>query len=365
MSEYGITLTRHIMNVQKSIPAATGVFSGLMMQIATAAKVVAREVNKAGLVDVLGTTGDANVQGEQVQKLDDYANRIFIRSLSRSEHFCIIASEENADPIPIPQSMNPGKYVLAIDPLDGSSNIDANVSIGSIFSIHRKISEDPDGTVEDLLQPGRAQVAAGYVLYGSSTMLVFTAGHGVFGFTLEPSLGEFLLSHRALQIKPRGRILSANEGNYAYWSPGVQRYVQHLKEHDPASGRPYSSRYIGSMVADVHRTLLYGGIFMYPADNKNPRKTTGKLRLLYEVAPLAFLMEQAGGRAITGAGPVLDVVPDRVHQRVPVFMGSPEDVDELEGFLREHDRHAGVEGQPPAAPAAASAAAGSEPEPSP
>jgi fructose-1,6-bisphosphatase I len=334
---FGTTLTRHIMNTQAGIPEATGMFSGLMMNIATAAKVVAREVNKAGLVDVLGLTGEQNVQGEKVQKLDEYANRIFIRSLSRSGHFCIIASEENADPIVVPDAFRPGPYVVSIDPMDGSSNIDANVSIGTIFSVHRKISEDPKGTIEDLLQPGRQQVAAGYIIYGSSTMLVYSAGRGVHGFTLDPSLGEFLLAHDDMRIPEQGRIYSVNGGNYHFWSKGVQAYVDHLKEVDPASRRPYSSRYIGSMVADVHRTLVYGGIFMYPADSKNARKATGKIRLLYEASPLSYLIEQAGGRAVTGRERILDIVPDRLHQRVPVFMGSPRDVDQLVQFIEEHD----------------------------
>lgn len=339
--EYGVTLTRHIMLAQREIPAATGTFTSLMMQIATAAKVVAREVNKAGLGDILGYTGDRNVQGESVQKLDEFANRVFIRSLSRSGHFCIIGSEENADPIPIPVAHQPGGYAIAIDPLDGSSNIDANVSIGTIFLIQRKISPDPEGTVEDLLQPGRRAVAAGYIIYGSSTMLVYTAGSGVHGFTLDPSLGEFLLSHHDIRIPPRGRILSANEGNYTYWPRGVQQYVDHIKAADPASGRPYSSRYIGSMVADVHRTLLYGGIFMYPPDTKGASSRQGKLRLLYEAAPMAYIVEQAGGRAITGREPILDVQPEYLHQRIPVFLGSPQDVDELEGFLAKSDRAEG------------------------
>lgn len=340
MDSIGRNLTRHIMMIQAGIPEATGLFSGLMMGIATAAKVVAREVNKAGLLDVLGLTGEQNVQGEKVQKLDEFANRVFIRHLSRSGHFCIIASEENADPIVVPPSYRPGPYVISIDPMDGSSNIDANVSIGTIFSVHRKISPDPEGTIEDLLQPGRKQVAAGYILYGSSTMMVFSSGAGVHGFTLDPSLGEFLLAHEDIRVPERGRIYSVNEGNFHFWSKGVQEYVKYLKEVDAASGRPYSSRYIGSMVADAHRTLVYGGVFMYPADNKSPRKTTGKLRLLYEASPMAYLMEQAGGRATTGERPILDIVPDRIHQRVPVFIGSRKDIELLERFIQEHDSDA-------------------------
>ncbi len=337
MADFGRTLTRHIMMEQAGIPEATGMFSGLMMGIATAAKVVAREVNKAGLLDVLGLTGEQNIQGEKVQKLDEYANRVFIRHLSRSGHFCIIGSEENADPILVPHSFRPGPYVISIDPMDGSSNIDANVSIGTIFSVHRKVSPDPEGTIEDLLQPGRKQVAAGYILYGSSTMMVYSAGQGVHGFTLDPSLGEFLLAHEDIRVPERGRIYSVNEGNYQFWSRGVQEFINYLKEVDAASSRPYSSRYIGSMVADVHRTLVYGGVFMYPADSKTARSSTGKLRLLYEASPMAYLMEQAGGRATTGEQPILDIVPDRLHQRVPVFMGSRKDVELLERFVEKHD----------------------------
>ena len=334
----GITLTRHIWEEQQVHPEATGEFSDILNQIAWAAKVIAREVNKAGLVDILGYTGERNVQGEEVRKLDRYANEVWMSVLRNSGHFCILASEELAEPVVFPPRWRKAKYAIALDPLDGSSNIDVNVSIGSIFAIHRRVSEGDEGSPDDLLQPGRKLVAAGYVVYGSSTMLVMSTGNGVHGFTLDPSVGEFLKSHPDIRIPRRGKTYSVNEGNYPYWSEGVRRFVAHMKERDPASGRPYTSRYIGSMVADMHRTLLRGGIFMYPADTKDPRKPRGKLRLLYECAPMAFLCEHAGGAASTGTGPVLDVAPEDLHQRVPFFAGSVENVREAEEFIAKYDK---------------------------
>lgn len=333
----GITLTRHIYERQREHPEATGELSGILGQITLAAKVVSREVNKAGLVELLGLTGEENVQGEKVKKLDDFANDVFVQALDHSGHFCIMASEEMAEPFPIPPEFPSGPYCIAFDPLDGSSNIDVNVSIGTIFAVHRKISLGPRGSEEDLLQPGRRIVAAGYIVYGSSTMLVMSTGNGVHGFTLDPSVGEFLQSHPDIRIPERGKIYSVNEGNYPYWSEGVRKYVNYIKERDPGSGRPYSARYIGSMVADVHRTLLYGGIFMYPKDRKDPEKPVGKLRLLYECSPMAFLMEQAGGAASTGREPILDLRPVALHQRVPFFAGSKENVAELETFIKRYN----------------------------
>ncbi|UCF30508.1 MAG: class 1 fructose-bisphosphatase [bacterium] len=333
----GINLTRHIFEKQREYPEATGELTGILNQIAFAAKIVSREVNKAGLVEILGLTGDKNIQGEEVQKLDDFANEVFINILAKSGHFCVLASEEVPDVIPIPDGYISGHYSIAIDPLDGSSNIDVNVNIGTIFSIHRRTSEGEKGCADDLMQAGRKQVAAGYVVYGSSTMLVMSTGNGVHGFTLDPSVGEFLESHPDIQIPSRGKTYSINEGNYPYWSGGVRHYIDHLKKKDKESGTPYGARYIGSMVADMHRTLLKGGIFMYPADNKDPKKPHGKLRLLYECAPMAFLCEHAGGAASTGTGPVLDVVPTELHQRVPFFAGSTEDVRELERFIADYD----------------------------
>jgi fructose-1,6-bisphosphatase I len=326
-----ITIERHIIEQERKYPEATGAFSNILYDIALAAKLIAREVNKAGLVDVLGATGLTNVHGEQVRKLDVYAHEVIFKALDHGGHLCCMASEEAENILAIPDRFPCGRYVLLYDPLDGSSNVDANVSIGTIFSIHRKVSTGPRGSLEDCLQPGRKQVAAGYVVYGSSTMLVYTTGTGVHGFTLDPSIGEFLLSHPDIRIpSPGQRIYSVNEGNYAFWSEGQRRLVDHLKGLDGASARPFSARYIGSLVADFHRTLLYGGIFMYPADARNPR---GKLRLLYEAAPLAFICEQAGGRASDGERDILDLVPDALHQRTPLYIGSREYVDLADSFL--------------------------------
>lgn len=333
----GMTLTRHIYEGEREHPEATGELTGILNQIALASKIVSREVSKAGLAHILGFTGKENVQGEDVRKLDVFANDVFVAAFNHLGHFCIMLSEEVQEPIEIPERYTGGQYAICFDPLDGSSNIDANVSVGSIFGIYHKISPGEGGTKEDLLQPGRALAAAGYVVYGSSTMLVMSAGHGVHGFTLDPSVGEFLESHHDIRIPERGTIYSANEGNYPYWSEAVRSYISYVKQLDSAGGRPYSSRYIGSMVADVHRTLLYGGIFMYPADSKDPKKPHGKLRLLYECAPMAYLIEQAGGAASTGSGPVLDVAPTEVHQRVPFFAGSRENVEELERFIARYD----------------------------
>ena len=333
MSQEPLTLHGHIMHDQKGHPYATGDFSGLMTSIALAAKIVSYAVNKAGLADVLGLAGTTNVQLEEVRKLDVYANEVFTRTLGESGHTCVLASEEVADAIPV--TARPGKYAVVFDPLDGSANIDANVSVGTIFGIYRRVSPDgtPGGT-EDLLQPGRELVAAGYVIYGSSTMFVYTSGCQVAGFTLDPSIGEFLCSHPDIRTPRRGEIYSCNEGNLPYWDEPVRRYVEHLKSEENARGKPYSTRYIGSLVADFHRNLLYGGIFFYPADRKDPKKPHGKLRLLYEANPMAFIAEHAGGAASSGEGPILDLRPTELHQRVPLWVGSAEDVAEAEGFLR-------------------------------
>jgi fructose-1,6-bisphosphatase I len=319
------------MEQQRDYPEATGDFTGLLTQLALAGKVIAREVNKAGLVNILGFTGQQNVQGEQVTKLDVFANATLVEALEASGHVCVMASEEADEPI-IPGPEYPrGPYAVLFDPLDGSSNIDINITIGTIFSIRRKVSAGASGTLEDLLQPGDRQVAAGYIVYGSSTMFVYTTGNGVHGFTLDPSLGEFLLSHENIRMPKRGSIYSANEGNYSTWSPGVQQYVNSLK--DPQR-KPYKGRYVGTLVADFHRTLLMGGIFLYPADMTEPQKPAGKLRLLYEAAPLAFLAQQAGGRASTGSEDILHVQPTRLHQRVPLIIGSAEDVSTAEDYIR-------------------------------
>lgn len=326
-----VTLERHIVEEERTRPEATGAFSNILYSITLAAKIISREVNKAGIVDLLGDTGDTNVQGERVQKLDLYAEDVIYRAMDHTGALCCMVSEESEDILPIPEKFPKGKYVLIFDPLDGSSNIDVNVSIGTIFSVHKKITDGVDGTVEDCLQAGYKQVAAGYVLYGSSTMLVYTSGRGVYGFTLDPSIGEFLLSHPNLVMpEPPGRMYSINEAYYPHWSSGQQRLMQHLKGLDGEGMVSYSSRYIGSLVADFHRTLLKGGIFMYPADSKSPR---GKLRLLYEAAPMAMICEEAGGRASDGRTRILDLIPEAIHERTPLYVGSSEIVGLAEAFL--------------------------------
>jgi fructose-1,6-bisphosphatase I len=329
------TLARHIYEEERNYPQATGELSDLLHDLSLAAKVISLEVNKAGLVDILGFTGEENVHGEQVKKLDIYAHEMMIKAMDHGGHLCIMASEEEEDIIHIPPEFYIGKYVLLFDPLDGSSNIDANISIGTIFSIYRRISpEGGPGTMGDCLQPGLKQVGAGYIIYGSSTIFVYTVGNGVHGFTLDPSFGEFILSHPNITTPKKSKIYSINEGNYLYWHPGLKKYIKWLQEDDEKTDRPYSSRYIGSMVADIHRNLLYGGIFMYPADSRNPN---GKLRLMYECNPMAFIVEQAGGRASNGKQRLLEVKPESLHQRTPIFIGSEEDVLLVEKFMREYE----------------------------
>jgi fructose-1,6-bisphosphatase I len=328
-----VTIERHIIDMERQHPEATGAFSTILYDLAFAAKMIAREVSMAGLVDILGGTDERNIHGENVQKLDAWAHDVIYKALDHCGQLACMASEEAEEFLPIPDKFKAGNYVLLYDPLDGSSNIDANVSIGTIFSILRKVSDGERGTELDCLQAGREQVAAGYVVYGSSTMLVYSTGHGVHGFTLDPSIGEFLLSHPNMRFPTPGkRIYSVNEGNYARWSPGQRAFVDHLKGVDGGDGKPFTSRYIGSLVADFHRTLLYGGIFMYPRDESSPE---GKLRLLYEAAPLAFLAEQAGGRASTGTMDVNDVCPARLHERVPLYIGSTKWVDLAEEYLKK------------------------------
>ncbi|HET7275262.1 MAG TPA: class 1 fructose-bisphosphatase [Longimicrobiaceae bacterium] len=328
-----VTIERHIIEAERRHPEATGAFSNLLNDIALAAKMISREVRRAGLADILGNTGGTNVHGETVKKLDEYAHDVIYRALDHNGQLCAMASEESEEIIEIPDRFPSGKYCLVFDPLDGSSNIEANISVGTIFAIHRKISNTPRGTIEDCLQPGSKQVAAGYVLYGSSTMLVYTTGNGVHGFTLEPSIGEFLLSHPNMKIPAAGqRIYSTNEGHYACWSENQRRLVDHLKGVDGENARPFNARYVGSMVADIHRTILYGGLFMYPASSKIPN---GKLRLLYEAAPMAMIMEQAGGSASDGERRILDLKPESLHQRTPLYMGATEHVELAERFLAD------------------------------
>jgi fructose-1,6-bisphosphatase I len=326
-----MTLERFIHEQEDRHPRATGEFSGLLHDMALAAKLVWREVSKAGLVNVLGTTDRMNVSGDAVKKLDVFADETIFKAMDHGGHICVMASEENEDILHIPDQYKAGKYVLLYDPLDGSSNIDANITIGSIFSIFKRVSTSGKGTLADCLQPGYRQAAAGYVIYGSSTMFVYSTGHGVHGFTLDPSVGEFLLSHYNIRIPTKGKIYSLNEGNFSNWEPGMQKYIQYLKETDQKTGRPYSLRYIGTMVGDAHRTLLYGGIFAYPGDRKNPE---GKLRLMYECNPMAYLFDQAGGKSSDGVQSVLKVEPKTLHQRTPVFLGSSEDILTCEEFLK-------------------------------
>jgi fructose-1,6-bisphosphatase I len=333
----GITITQHILNQQRENPEATGAFTILLNELIVAAKVISREVNKAGLVDILGSTGKINVQDEHVQKLDVFANQIIIERISHIGQLWCMVSEEDPDLIAIPPQYPKGDYILLFDPLDGSSNIDVNVSIGTIFGIFKRKNSGAAGDLllDDVLQPGVKQVAAGYFIYGSSTIMVYTTGNktGVHGFTLFPSVGEFLLSHKDIQIPEKGKIYSVNEGNYAYWDKKTRGLIDHFKTRDNDTGRPYTSRYVGSLVADFHRNLLKGGIFMYPADNKDPKKPKGKLRLMVEANPLAMVVNEAGGYASDGQGPILEIDPSELHQRVPLYIGSKEDVKLAEAFI--------------------------------
>ena len=325
------TLGQFIIEKQADFPFSKGELSRLLRDIGIAAKIVNREVNKAGLVDILGNAGSTNVQGEEVKKLDIFANEQFISALSYGGECCAIASEENEDIILVDNAMSSNaKYVVAIDPLDGSSNIDVNVSVGTIFSIYRRKSLSGAAMLEDFLQKGTEQVAAGYVIYGSSTMLVYTTGKGVNGFTLDPSIGEFCLSHPDFKIPENGKTYSINEGYYVHFPDGVKKYIKYCQEEDAATNRPYSSRYIGSAVADIHRNLIKGGVFIYPTTSVNPK---GKLRLVYEANPLAFIVEQAGGKATNGFKKILEVQPENLHQRVPLFIGSCEMVAKAEDFM--------------------------------
>lgn len=322
------TLSEFIIERQDDFPFASGELTRLLNDIVIASKIVNREVNKAGLADILGATTQENIQGETQQKLDVYADDQFIAALKNGGEACGIASEENDDFLAFEslRSRN-GKYIVSFDPLDGSSNIDVNVSIGTIFSIYRRTSEVGTMANEaDFLQTGEHQVAAGYVIYGSSTMLVYTTGKGVNGFTLDPSIGEFCLSHPKMMIPKDGTIYSMNEGNMAYCSDAIKNYIGYCKEVDKETKRPYSARYIGSMVADFHRNMIKGGIFIYPETTKAPN---GKLRLQYECNPMAFLMEQAGGIAHTGTQRIMEIEPTELHQRVPTIMGSANMVEKL------------------------------------
>jgi len=325
------TLSEFIIERQEDFPFASGELSRLLSDIVIASKIVNREVNKAGLVNILGQIERENIQGEQQQKLDVFADRQFISAFKNGGEVCAIASEENDEFLAFEsEKSKQGKYIVAFDPLDGSSNIDVNVSIGTIFSIYRRRSQIGQIAEEkDFLQKGINQIAAGYIIYGSSTMLVYSTGKGVNGFTLDPSIGEFCLSHPNLKIPKSGRIYSFNEGNLSYCSEAIKKYIRYCQEIDPKSKRPYSARYIGSMVADFHRNLIKGGIFLYPETEKAP---DGKLRLLYESNPMAFLMEQAGGKATDGSRRILEINPENIHQRVPTILGSENMVNQLKFF---------------------------------
>lgn len=326
-----ITLGQFIISRQSDYPYAKGELSRLLRDIGIAAKIVNREVNKAGLVDILGAAGETNVQGEEQKKLDVFANEQFVAALKAGGECCAIASEENDHIIPIDGEISKNaKYVVCMDPLDGSSNIDVNVSIGTIFSIYRRTSTNGPGTIEDFLQKGTEQVAAGYVIYGSSTMLVYTTGNGVNGFTLDPSIGEFCLSHPDMKAPDQGEIYSINQGNFVHFPAGVKEYIKYCQEEDKASSRPYSLRYIGSLVADFHRNLIKGGIYIYPPTSKSPK---GKLRLLYECNPLAFIAEQAGAIATDGEKRILEIDPLDIHQRVSLFIGSSIMVEKAMDFM--------------------------------
>jgi len=328
------TLNEFIMDRQADFPFASGELSRILNDIAVASKIVSRDVRKAGLVDhILGAQGETNVQGEEQQKLDVVADNQFIRAFQNGGEICGIASEENDDFIAFTSdSAKNGKYVVLFDPLDGSSNIDVNVSIGTIFSIyHRQSKVGTLATLEDMLQKGVEQVAAGYVLYGSSTMLVYTTGRGVNGFTLDPSIGEFCLSHPNMKMPETGRLYAMNEGNIDICEGGIRDYLKFCQSHENDKGAPYSGRYIGSLVADFHRNLIKGGIYIYPDTTSSPE---GKLRLLYECNPLAFIAEQAGGLATTGRERILEIEPKRLHQRVPFFVGSKSMVEKAMSFLQ-------------------------------
>jgi fructose-1,6-bisphosphatase I len=330
-----ITIERYILDEQRIHPEATGALTNLLYDIALAGKVIASKTTRAGLAEILGRTEEVNIQGEEVMKLDRFADLTVYRLNDHTGRLAAMASEENENFLPISDKYPKGKYVLVYDPLDGSSNVDFNVPVGTIFGIYKRISEDGPGTLEDFLQPGRNLVAAGYIAYGSSTMFVYTTGHGVHGFTLDPSVGEFLLSHPHIKI-PKPKYFSVNLGYQMYWSKGVQRYTEYLQGREGGI-KGLSLRYIGTLVSDFHRNLLAGGIFYYPADTKDPKKPHGKLRLLYECAPLSFIAEQAGGASSDGRQRILDIPPKSLHQRTPIFVGNRDLVEKVEELIRQHD----------------------------
>lgn len=328
-----VTLEEYIIQAQNRFPGATGELSQLLRDIGLASKIISREVNKAGITNILGVEGTTNIHGEAVKKLDIFADQQLISALNRSLITCMVISEENDGIVKL--SSQGGKYIVYLDPLDGSSNIDVNVSIGSIFSVYmREARFDSTVRESDALQPGTRQVAAGYVLYGSSTTLAYTTGLGVSLFTLDPSIGEFILCDDNIKIPEHGNIYSINEGSYNSWELGLKKYIKYCQEEDPDTSRPYSARYIGSMVADIHRTLIKGGIFIYPHSKKYPN---GKLRLMYECNPLSFIIEQAGGKASNGKQRIMDIEPVSIHQQTPIYIGSPDNVDKALEFLEMYE----------------------------
>jgi fructose-1,6-bisphosphatase I len=337
-----VTIERHIMDQEKKHPEATGTLSSILYDLALAGKIIARETTRAGLVsNILGGKVDepqTNPTGDQQYKLDVFAHDIIFKMNDHTGRLCVMASEERDDIIPIPPQFSCGNYVLIFDPLDGSSNIDVNVSVGTIFAIFRKVSEGDRGTLQDCLQPGRDLVAAGYMVYGSSTMMVYTTGQGVHGFTLDPSVGEFLLSHPDIKIPEPPKYYSVNQSYEEYWTPGVQRYVRWLRDAESRGSPKLSARYIGSLVSDFHRNLLQGGIYLYPGNLHDPKQPDGKLRLLYETAPLAFIAKHAGGYASDGVGDILDIVPHKLHQRTPLYIGNQKIVQKAEEFIQQYDR---------------------------
>jgi fructose-1,6-bisphosphatase I len=331
-----ITIERHILDEQQIHPGATGVLTNILYDLALAGKFIASQTTRAGLSEILGATEDINIQGETVMKLDQLADQTIFRLNDHTGRIAVMASEEHEHLIPIPEGFPVGKYILLYDPLDGSSNIDYNASIGTIFAIYRRLSSDGPGTLADCLQSGRNLVVAGYLIYGSSTMLVYTSGSGVHGFTLDPSIGEFLLTHPNIRIPERPKYYSVNHGNEIYWSQGVVKFTRLLQGYEPDQ-KALSSRYIGSLVGDFHRTLLSGGLFYYPADSHDPEKPHGKLRLTYEAAPLAFIACQAGGYASDGRQDILDITPTSLHQRTALFIGDSHLVKKAEEFIKKYD----------------------------
>ncbi len=330
-----ITIERHILEEQSFHPEATGTLTNILYDLALAGKVIASKTTRAGLAEILGRTEDINIQGETVMKLDRFADLTITRLTDHTGRLAGLASEENDEFIPIPDKYPMGKYLLVFDPLDGSSNVDYNMPIGTIFGIYKRLNESGPMSASEFFQPGRNLVASGYIAYGTSTMFVYTAGHGVHGFTLDPAVGEFLLSHPNIKIPP-AKYFSVNLGYQIYWSTGVQAYTEFLQGHGGGI-RGLSLRYIGTLVSDFHRNLLAGGVFYYPADSKDPHLSTGKLRLLYEAGPLAFIAEQAGGAASDGKGPILDIKPTSLHQRTPLFIGNRELIEKVEELIRGLD----------------------------